>query len=144
MAKNDNVEVKNVETVKDEEENNVLVPDQIDDAPKKDETKEEKTETKKEFALIRAAKAVGRGVKKTAQAINGFAHKHPYVSAGISAGLGYATKMAVDRFVGNESDDESFVDVACLPEPEEDYTEPETEYNETETNYEATEPEVND
>ena len=135
MAKNnENVEVK-VENVKDEEENKVLTPDKIDDAPKKDETTEEKKETKREFVLIRAAKATGRGIKRAAQAINGFAHKHPYVSAGLSAGLGYAAKVAVDHFANNESDEEPFVDVACLPEPEEDYTEPEMDYNETD--YEA-------
>lgn len=79
-----------------------------------------KEETKKEFILIRGAKAFGRGCKKTYNAVNGFAHKHPWITAGVSTAVGYVAKIAVDHFSG-DSDELTATEVPSLPEPEDTY-----------------------
>lgn len=78
-----------------------------------------KDETKKEFILIRGAKAIGRGCKKTYNAVNTFAHKHPWITAGAGTAVGYVVKIAVDHFSG-DSDEPAAVEVPSLPEPEEE------------------------
>lgn len=96
---------------------------------------EKKEQPKKEFFLIRGAKAVGRGVVKAGKAVNGFIHKHPIASSAISAGLGFAAKYGVDYIMGSRSSDDGCAapesevhdEPAYLPEPEPefDYSEPE-------------------
>lgn len=95
-----------------------------------EESKKEETENK-EFFLIRGVKAVGRGIVKTGKAVGGFVEKHPYISSGISVGLGWAAKMGYD-YLSSRSEDtpaEATEEPAMLPEPEEsDYDyEPEME-----------------
>lgn len=79
-----------------------------------------KEETKKEFILIRGAKAFGRGCKKTASAVNTFVHRHPYLTAGVTTAVGYVAKIAVDHFSG-DSDEPTATEVPSLPEPEDTY-----------------------
>lgn len=104
MAKNDTVETK-VETAVEEAKN---------EETKKEEVK--KTEAEKEFCLIRWAKAIGQTCSKTCKAVNGFVHKHPYLTAGIGGAIGYGAKFAVDYFTGNESDEPEEIEVPQLPE----------------------------
>lgn len=78
-----------------------------------------KEETKKEFILIRGAKAFGRGCKKTASAVNTFVHRHPYFTAGVTTAVGYVAKIAVDHFA--DSDEPVTTEVPSLPEPEDTY-----------------------
>jgi hypothetical protein len=90
------------------------------EAPK-EEPKKEETE-KKDFFLIRGAKAVGRGIVKTGKVVGGFIEKHPYISSGISAGLGWAAKMGYDYLTESRSEAapvEDHEEPAMLPEPEE-------------------------
>ena len=91
---------------------------------KDDEAKKKEEEAKKEFALIRWAKAIGQGVANTAKAVNGFVHNHPYITAGITTAAGYGAKMAVDYFAGSDSEVETHEssEVLNLPEPEDEYT----------------------
>jgi len=111
------------------EETKAEVPEESKEASK-EEPKKEETE-KKEFFLIRGAKAVGRGIVKTGKAVGGFVKKHPYISSGISAGLGWAAKMGYDYLASSHSEAapvEQTEEPAMLPEPEEpDYEEPEME-----------------
>lgn len=122
------------------EENKVLEGEVVDtkvetpEEPKdasKEEPKKEETDNK-EFFLIRGVKAVGRGIVKTGKAVGGFVEKHPYISSGISVGLGWAAKMGYDYLTSSRSEDtpaEATEEPAMLPEPEEsDYDyEPEME-----------------
>lgn len=124
------------------EENKVLEGEVIEETktveheePKeasKDEPKKEEPE-KKEFFLIRGVKAVGHGVVKTGKAVGGFVKKHPYISSGISAGLGWAAKMGYDYLTNSHSEAapvEQTEEPVMLPEPEEpdyDYEPEETE-----------------
>lgn len=93
------------------------------DTEKKGEDAKKEEEAKKEFALIRWAKAIGQGVANTAKAVNGFVHKHPYITAGITTAAGYGAKMAVDYFTGSDSEMETHEssEVLSLPEPEDEY-----------------------
>lgn len=105
-----------------------------------DETKKDESESK-EFFLWRGAKAVGRGIVKTGKAVGGFIKKHPYVSSGISAGLGFAAKYGIDFLMNNRSSSEDTPvedqaeETQLLPEPDAeidlDFEEPETEETET-------------
>lgn len=108
MAKNDVVETK-VETT--EEAKN--------EETKKEEVK--KTEDK-EFCIIRWAKAIGQACSKTGKAVNGFVHRHPYLTAGIGGAIGYGAKFAVDYFTGNESSEPEELEVPQLPEAVEEDT----------------------
>lgn len=114
------------------EETKAEVPEEPKEAPK-EEPKKEETE-KKEFFLIRGAKAVGRGIVKTGKAVGGFVEKHPYISSGISAGLGWAAKMGYDYLTSGSHSEatpaEQTEEPVMLPEPEEpdyDYEPEETE-----------------
>ena len=115
---NNKEEIKKVEGAEEEAEKNT-------EEKKDDEAKKKEEEAKKEFALIRWAKAIGQGVANTAKAVNGFVHNHPYITAGITTAAGYGAKMAVDYFTGSDSEvethDESS-EVLSLPEPEDEYT----------------------
>lgn len=102
--------------------------DQNQNPPKSDTDGDQKDEEQKkedkEFFLIRWGKGLWNGCKKAGKAVNTFAHEHPYITAGITAGAGYAAKIAVDHF--------STDDVPCASEPialpeAEDYQEPEYE-----------------
>ena len=127
MAKNEVVETKveTTEEVKNEE-------------TKKEEVK--KTEAEKEFCLIRWAKAIGQACSNTGKAVNGFVHKHPYLTAGIGGAIGYGAKFAVDYFTGNESPEPEEVEVPQLPEAVEEDTYvidmPDETYEEEKTNEE--------
>ena len=71
---------------------------------------EEKTETakveepKKEFWLIRGAKAAWHGVKNVGHAINTGVHSHPYVAATITGVVGYGVKTVVDLIGGKSAE----------------------------------------
>ena len=114
------------------EETKVPVEPEEPKEPPKEESKKEETENK-EFFLIRGAKAVGRGVVKTGKAVGGFMKKHPYISSGISAGIGWAAKMGWDYLSSSHSEAapvEDHEEPEMLPEPEEpdyDYEPEETE-----------------
>lgn len=114
------------------------VAEQPDPKPA-DETKKDESENK-EFFLWRGAKAVGRGIAKTGKAVGGFIKKHPYVSSGISAGLGFAAKYGIDFLMNRSSSEaapaeEQAEETQLLPEPDAeidlDFEEPETEETET-------------
>ena len=113
-----------------EETKKTVEPEEPKETPKEESKKE--TENK-EFFLIRGAKAIGHGVVKTGKAVGSFVKKHPYISSGISAGLGWAAKMGWDYLNSSNSEAtpvEATEDPAMLPEPEEtdyDYEPEETE-----------------
>lgn len=111
-----------------EVKDNVVKMDQDATEEVKEETKTEET-ANKEFWLIRGAKAVWHGAKSAGEAINGFVHKHPYVTAGLTTAAGYVIKIGVDLLNGGNSEDVSDETPRLeLPEPEEDdYVEPEVD-----------------
>lgn len=109
---NKDTENKKVEGTVEEAEKNT--------EEKKDEATKKK-EADKEWAIIRWAKAIGQGVSNTAKAVNGFVHRHPYLTATVSAAAGYGGKMLVDHFTGNDSEEVyEPSEVLSLPEPEDD------------------------
>lgn len=115
-------EIKKVEGAEEEAKKNT------EEEKKDEEAKKKEEEPKKEFALIRWAKAIGQGVANTAKAVNGFVHNHPYITAGITTAAGYGAKMAVDYFTGSDSEVEEThesSEVLSLPEPEDEFDMPE-------------------
>lgn len=100
--------------------------EQSDPKPANDPKNDDKEDKDKEFFLWRGAKAVGRGIVKTGKAVGGFIKKHPYVSSGISAGLGFAAKYGIDFIINNRSSSEDAPaedqteETQLLPEPDAD------------------------
>lgn len=92
-------------TPNEEESKDELEQEQVNPDPPKEEPKDETKEEKKEFFLIRGAKAVGRGVAKTGKAINGFVHEHPVASSIISGGLGFAAKYGWDYLMASRGEE---------------------------------------
>lgn len=93
---------------------------------KTDEGKKNPPE-KKEFFLIRGAKAIGRGVKKAGEAVYNFVCDHPFATAALSFGAGIGAEMLREHFSGGNDDDggdedegNNYSAIALLTEPEDD------------------------
>lgn len=108
MAKNDVMDTKDTKVA------DTATEPKKNEEPKKDEAK--KSEAEKEFCLIRWAKAIGQVCSNTGKKVNGFVHRHPYLTAGIGGAIGYGAKFAVDYFTGNDSDEAETCEVPQLPE----------------------------
>lgn len=123
QIKKEAIEAEVIETKEDE----VIEPVDEENKPKPDE-EEKKDEPKKEWAIVRGFKAIGRGASKAVHAVGNAIDKHPRIAVVLSSLASAGATYGVMKLLGGDDDEpvklESTFEMdtdepAALPEVEE-------------------------
>lgn len=125
------------------EEKKVVEETKVESEEKKSEETKSEEPKKKEFILIRAAKATGRGIKKAGECVLDATRKHPGAAISIATTLGYVIRMGVEYVIpllsGNSEEASTESSLPELPEGTDNYVDLEDEPIEIEIPEETTE-----
>lgn len=103
-----------------EKDKKVQEPNPNSEGVKPEDQKDDEKKEEKKFFLVRWGENIAGGVKKVKNAVNGFVHEHPYLTAGATGAIGFVGKMAWDHFTDSPDSTQTAETQTYLPQPEEE------------------------